>query len=277
MILNRHLTRSLCALCVALLPAVARPASADIISDLASATIIEDFLFNDAEGTAIEAAANSANPGNLFDADADNADVVTNGTGQLNVSLKNNTAFGTNYVNNDNITTGRVFGVMELTWDFQSVFDPDADEELRITLTNNDPRGTQVTAQVEIQRTGQNDLNINGVASPSGDGATNVADFPLSITQSDKFIAVVDADLDNDVYSIHFSDDGGSTFTTTGSGNLAPTRIANALRLVLNEDFVDDSVLIDRVYLARIPEPTGAILAILGVLGLAVARRHGSR
>jgi len=234
------------------------------------AEIFEEFLFNDPAGTHIPDAANTGTGGHQFDTDEGtggdaNADVVTNGLGQLNASLKNNDFFGTNYSDTDNITSGRVFGVMELTWDFQSVFNPSADEEIRITLTNNDPRGTQVTAQVEIQRTGTSTININGVASTSGEGATNIADFPLNITQSAKFIALVDADLDNDVYSVLFSDDAGSSFTSIGSGSLAPTRIVNAMRFVLNEDFVGDNVLIDRVYLTDVNPAVNVDLLTLEV------------
>jgi len=276
--MNRNIT-FVVALGATLMLACAQPAAAGISQDLANAIIIEEFLFDDPNGTQIPAAANNAGTGHLFDTDTGsfgdaNADVVTNGSGQLVVSLKNNTEFGTNYVDNDNIANGRLLAVMELTWDFQSTFVSTADEEIRLNLINNDPRGTQVTAQVEIQRTGTSAININGVASTAALGASNIADFALNITQTAKFIAVLDADLTNDVYSIHFSDNAGSTFTTTGSGTLAPLRIANALRFVLNEDFVGDNVLIDRVYLARIPEPSSIVFAVLGIVGLAAGRRR---
>ncbi|MGI9428725.1 MAG: hypothetical protein ACR2NM_08715, partial [Bythopirellula sp.] len=51
------------------LVASANLATADIISDLASATIIEDFQFDDAAGTQYDSAANSANAGNLLSTD----------------------------------------------------------------------------------------------------------------------------------------------------------------------------------------------------------------
>ena len=77
-----------------------------------NAAIFEDFQFGDPAGTLIEEAANSANPGNMFDIDSDNDAVMTNGLGQLNASLKNNTLFGTNYVDNDPLTTGTIYGVI---------------------------------------------------------------------------------------------------------------------------------------------------------------------
>ncbi len=106
---------------------------ADIITDLAAATILEDFQFNDVSGTQYDAAANSANPGNLLSTDttpADLAGVTTDGLGNLNASLKNNTNLGTTLVDTADLSVGRVFGVMEATWDFQSVLDPTENEEL---------------------------------------------------------------------------------------------------------------------------------------------------
>lgn len=249
-------------------------ASAGIIDDLASATILHDFQFNDASGTTIDAAANSANPLFLFDADSDTSDVVTNGAGQLDASLKNNTAFGTNYIDNIDITSGRVLGVMELTWDFdQTTFDPAQDEEIRITLINNPPRGSQVTAEVEIERNSLTELELKGAAS-GGDSLGPIT--TLSLTQSSTFIMVVDANLDTDTYSVFYSADAGATFDTLGTGAIDPTRGVAALRMVLNEDFVGDNVLIDRVYMAYIPEPSALLLTSFGATLIAMRRSKRS-
>ncbi len=249
-------------------------ATAGIADDLANAIIIEEFLFDDIAGTMIPDAANNAGTGHLFDADSDSDPVATNGFGQLNVSLKDNNSFGTHYVDNDDITSGRVLGIMELTWDFDvNVFDPAEDEELRITLINNPPRGTQVTAEVEIQRDDFTVLNITGAAT-NGDSLGPMA---LNISQTAKFIAVVDANLDTDMYSVHFSADAGANFTTIGTGAIDPTRGVAALRMVLNENFVGDNVLIDRVALAVVPEPQAAVLVMMALMGLAVGRKQRPR
>jgi hypothetical protein len=271
--------KRLCIACLILVGAlVARSsAHAGIIEDLASAQILEDFLFNDDAGIQIQGAANSANSGNLMDEDTDNNAVVTNGVGQLNASLKDNDELGTNYVDTRAFTSGRVLGVMELTWDFDSqTLDTAENEEIRISLIQFDPRSTFVTAEWEIQREDDNTVTIlgNGV----GTGATDLGPVVLnggSLTQSSKFIAVVDADLDSSTYFLHYSNDGGANFTTLGPADLDPTRGIESMRLTLNNNLVGDNVLIDRAYLAYIPEPTTGALAALA--GLALVGLRGVR
>jgi len=252
-----------------LLATVSSSAFADIISDLAIAKIVEDYHFDDDAGTAYDAAANSANPGNFLipDSQGDLDDVTTNGSGALNASLKANNELGTTWSDAKNMTSGRVLGVMELTWNF----DPDTlntaeNEEIRISLISEGE--SFVTAEWEIQREDDNTVTIlgNGV----GTGATDLSPVTLSggLTQSTKFIAVVDADLDNSTYQIHYSADGGTSFTTMGTANLDPARIVDKMRIVLNNDLSGDSVLIDRAYLAHIPEPASVVLM---AWGLAVA------
>lgn len=254
-------------LCAAL--GLAGPASADIITDLANATIIEDFQFGDDIGTSYNAAINSANPGNLLSTDSDLSGVVTDGAGRLNASVKSNTDFGSTLVDTLDRSTGRVFGVMEVTWDFQSTLDPAENEELRISLISG---GTStVMAEFEIQREDDNTVTIlgNSVNGTDIDSATLNGG---SVTQIEKFVAVVEADLDADTFQVHYSSDGGSTFTTLGSGTTDPLRNLDKMRIVLNNDLSGDNVLIDRAYLAVIPEPASAALMALG--GLAMLRRR---
>lgn len=223
----------------------------------AKAVIFEEFLFNDPAGTAIEAAANNANPGNLLDVDADNLGVVTNGLGQLNASLKSNTAFGTTYVDSAALTTGTIYGVMELTWDFQSVLDPAENEQIRISLINQDPRNTEITAEIRIERDDNDNIVVNGQA-----GGTNSTDLPNvtinggSLSQTDKFIGVVAADLDADTYEILYSSDAGASFLSAGTGVMASDRIVESMRLTLNNDLSNDNVLIDRIYLTDVSPVT---------------------
>jgi len=250
-------------------------ASAGIKADLTNATIIEDFRFADPAGTGLPAAANAAGTGHLFDGDVDTAYVATTGMGQLDASLKANTNFGTNYVDNDVLTPadGRVLGVMELTWDFESTLDPSENEEIRLSFMQFDPRTTFVVAEWEIQREDDDTLTIlgNGV----GAGASDLGPVVLnggSLSQSSTFIAVVDADMATDEYFVHFSSDAGATFTTLGPGQLDPTRdTIESFRLTLNNDLSNDNVLIDRIYLATIiPEP--ASLTAMMVLSLTLRR-----
>lgn len=253
---------------------------AGIADDLAAATIVEEFLFDDAVGTTLDMAANNVTA-NLFDMDADTADVVTTGSGQLNASLKNNVDFGTNYVDNATLTpsVGRVLGVMELQWNFQSVLDPAENEEIRISLIQEDPRSTFVVAEWEIQREDDDTLTILGNA--VGTGSTDLGPVVLnggSLSQTgDNFIAVIDADMGSDQYWVHFSSDGGASFTTLGPGALDPDRnTIESLRLTLNNDLFNDRVLIDRIYLATIavPEPATLMSFLAGALGLVLVRRR---
>lgn len=256
--------------------AVASSASADIASDLANATILEEFLFDDPSGTVLTAAANNVTS-HPWDEDADTIAVATDGAGQLNASLKANTDFGTNYVDNDVITAdgSRILGVMELTWNFQSVLDPAENEEIRISLIQFDPRSTFVVAEWEIQREDDNTLTILGNA--VGTGATDLDPVVLnggSLIQQEKFVAVIDANMATSEYSVHFSADGGTSFTTLGAGALDPTRdTIDAFRMTLNNDLSGDNVLIDRVYLAKIPEPASLLLTFGGLSIVALRRR----
>jgi hypothetical protein len=165
---------------------------------------------------------------------------------------------------------------MELTWDFDTnVFNGAEEEYVRISIIDRDPRSTFITAEFEIHRRGLSEIDITGA---SYGGGTTIAATSLNISQSTKFIAVIDADLNNEVYSVHFSDDAGASFTTIGSGiiglNSGLARKALSTRMTLNNDFSGDNVLIDRIYLATIPEPTSIALVLCGLVGLAVTRRR---
>jgi hypothetical protein len=73
-----------------------------------------------------------------------------------------------------------------------------------------------------------------------------------SLTQTDKFIGVVAADLDADTYEILYSSDAGATFLSAGSGLMDASRIVETMRLTLNNDLSNDNVLIDRIYLTDV-------------------------
>lgn len=217
----------------------------------AEAVIFEEFLFDDGEGTPVEGVVNNVNPGNMFDADTASTNVATNGLGQLDLSMKDNDDFGTHFVDIEPaLTSGIIYGVMELTWDFQSALDTTQNEEIRLSFTNNAPRGTEITAEFQIVRDDSNQMVINGMA--NGTGSTDLPNTPIvgsGLVQSTKFISVVAADLDNDSYEILYSTNAGVSFLSAGIRSLSPDRVVEAFRLGLNNDFVNDNVLIDRVYI----------------------------
>jgi|GEM_PF-1674819 len=244
--------------------------SADIISDLSSSTIIEEFLFDDVLGTAYNTSVNNVSPGNLLSTDSDLSGVATDGSGNLNASVKSNTDFGSTLVDTADLTSGRIFGVMELTWNFQSILDTAQNEEIRLSLISG---GTStVLAEFEIQREDDDTVSLfgNGV----GTGATDIAAVTLnggSLLQADTFIGVIEADLDLDTYSVYYSVNGGTSFTTLGTGDTDPSRDLDKLRIVLNNDLSNDNVLLERVYFSTIPEPSSLVLILTATLGLGLS------
>ena len=88
-------------------------------SSVAHAVILEDFQFNDANGTELGAAANSINPGNLWQNSSAGSPIpgdLVNSTvqdGVFNV-MKNDNFFSTRHLQIDNITSGIVYLVTEV-------------------------------------------------------------------------------------------------------------------------------------------------------------------
>lgn len=249
----------------------APPALASILSDFNAGTIVTDFTFDDALSTQIPDLANSGTAPGQFDSDTDSEDVVANGAGQLDVSGKANTSFGSNYVDLPTISSGRAIALFDVSWSFdESVFDSAQDEEFRLTLITNDPRSTFVTAEIFFRRTSATEVTLfgNGV----GTGSSDTPDTVLG--SSGDLLTLIDVDLDADVFELWFSSDDGASFTSGGTGMLDPTRGIESIRLVLNEDFSDDSLLIDRFALS-IPEPATALLVTLSCVTFLSGRRHG--
>lgn len=245
---------------------------AAILDDFNAGTLLVDFQFDDAVGTDIPGAANSVDPLATFDVDADAEDVVTNGVGQLNVSPKANTAFGSNYVDISEVAYGRVIGLFDVFWEFdESVYDPAQDEEFRMTLVQFDPRSTFVTGETFFTRISATEVELVGNA--VGTGSVDTAAAVLG--SSGDLLTLIDVNLDANTLDVYYSSDDGASFTQLGNGELDPTRGIESLRLVLNEDFSDDSLLIDRFAASWIvPEPASMAVASIAAVGLLGARRR---
>lgn len=245
-------------------------ATANVLDDFNSGVLVADFLFDDPAGTEIHEALNSADPAAFFDVDADVAGVVTTGSGFLDVSTKANTSFGSSYVDLDPIDSGRVIALMDVRYGFdETIYDPSQDEEFRLTLIQFDPRSTFVTAEIFAQRTSATEVTLFG----NGVGTGSVDSPDIILSSNETLMALLDVDLDSSTFELFYSLNSGASFVSGGTGLLDPTRGIESLRLVLNEDFSDDALVIDRVALSVVPEP--ASLALLGFGGLALMRRHG--
>ena len=263
------LTSSCAVLCAAL---IATPASASIIDDFNSATLITDFQFDDPLGTAIESVANSADPAAPFDSDADFSAAATNGLGQFDGSGKDNTSFGSVYSDIAALSSGRVLALYDVTWAFdEQIFDPSQDEEFRLSLIREDPRSTFVTGETFFVRSSATEVELRGNAVGTGSVDTPT----VTLGSSGSLLTILDVDLDADTIELWYSADGGASFVSTGAGSIDPTRGVESVRLVLNEDFSDDTLLIERFAVAVIPEPTSLATLALGCLAAACVRKSG--
>lgn len=208
--------------------------------------IIQDFLFDDTNGTLLPAAANAAAPGNQWTADAD----LTNTSVQSGSLLiqKNNNNSANHFLQIDDIDQGEAWLVMEIDgWNFVD-FDPAEREELRLGFLDNDTlSGSVITAQVEIERNGAGNIEINGQALGAG---TNLAAAPVATTQNDPFTVVLHLDKDNNTYEI-LTKNGNGAWTSLGVGQVDPARDGNTLRLVANNHFGGTGEFFDigRIYL----------------------------
>lgn len=250
----------------------------------ASAVIIEEFNFDDPNGTLLEAAANTGtNAGNLWSVDV--ADMtnssVQNGSYRLQ---KDNDNFGTNYLQIDNISSGQAWLVAEIAgWSLSSIagpgeFDSGELEEFRFGFLTNDTgtSGSSNTAQVELQRTGSGGFELVGNQSGSG-GSSIGTSAALNTVQTDPFVVVLELNEDAGQYSVFYKD-GSNPFQQLGTANIDPTRDGNSIRMVANNNWSGTGEFfdLDRFYLtdeSPLNEPVDALTlqvnTITGALSIA--------
>ncbi|BCX48214.1 hypothetical protein HAHE_21220 [Haloferula helveola] len=250
--------------------ALISPVTATVLTDFNSGNIVTDFEFNDAAGTTIENTVNTGTEGGSWDTDGDLAGTSTNGAGQFDASGKANTDFGSVYVDINGINSGRVLALFHVSWSFDdAIYDPAQDEEFRLSLITFDPRSTFVTAETFFTRTGADEVTMYGNA--VGTGASDTPD--VFFGGSGSLLTIFDIDLDAATAELFYSSDGGANFSSAGVATLDPTRGIESVRLVLNEDYSDDSLLIERAAVSVIPEPSVAVLGLLGLVPFFRRRR----
>ncbi|MEM8947073.1 MAG: hypothetical protein AAGD11_18005 [Planctomycetota bacterium] len=228
------------------------------MSGASSAAILEDFTFDDPNGTVLGAAANTGtNAGNLWVEDVTDMSnsSVLNGSYRIQ---KDNDNFGTNYLQIDNIASGQAWLVAEIAgWSFSSIagpgeFDTGELEEFRFGFINSDTgtSGSDNTAQVELQRTSSGGIELVGNQSSPNGGSSIVGSAALNTVQNDPFTIVLELNKDTEQYSVFYKD-GSNPFQQLGTANVDPVRDGNSVRMVVNNNFSGTGEFfdLDRFYL----------------------------
>ena len=261
--------------------------SALAVCSAAQAGIIEDFQFNEADGTLLGAAVNSANPGNGW---LVHANTVESAVLDGSFRIQKNSVAGqaANSLNISDVSSGKIWLVAELAgWNYTAT--PSSTlERVRFGFLDNDDGSlvagsSTITAEMNIDR-----LSVanGGGIQLSGEalGANNqpvVADLPLALVRDTPFTMVLEVDHDADVYSVYYKDDA-APFMLLGSGVLGDRspgvkREARAVRFAFTGQFGDIGEFVDvsRIYVTTtnpIPEPSTVLLGLLGALAT-IARR----
>jgi hypothetical protein len=263
-----------------------------LLGGASQAAILEDFQFNDLNGTALSAAANSASS-HKWVHDTDHPATIQVLNNSLNI-IKNDTNFVTEGLEIDDVNSGVLWMVAEfLNWAIVGNA-PDGNnvEELRFGfMGTNDlvpPPSSTVLAEMMIARRLSGGVNpgqfeISGTA--LGANGTNILSVAINFVQNDPFAMAMKVDQDADTYSIFYKA-GAGPYTLLGTGNLEPTRDALIVRMAIN-NFIGDAagefINLDRFYVAdapppgipepvAVPEPGTMLLIALALAGLAARR-----
>jgi hypothetical protein len=247
------------------------------------AGIIEDFRFNDPNGTALDTAANSAST-HQWVHDTDHAATINVQNGSLNI-VKNNTDFVTEGLGLDDVSTGTLWMVAKFKdWAVLGTA-PDGNnvEEIRFGFMGTEdlvpPPSSTVLAEMMIARNqGAGTFQISGTA--LGAAGTPIAAANINFVQNEPFVMAMEVNQTNNTYRIFYRS-GNDAPTLLGTGNLEPTRDALITRFSINNFWGDTSgefANLDRFYISdvqpgSIPEPSAVALAGLAVCGLIARRR----
>ncbi len=204
-----------------------------LITSRGWAVDIESFEFGDATGTALDAAVNTAHPGNVWvvDPDMPPSQVAQNVDGRPGsyYVLKANTGSDNNFLPIDDITSGKRYLTTKIAgWDFQGA----NDEQFRLGFINGDTApgfSNLITAQVSLVRDVDGNVELTGGA--LGTGATSIASnvtFPAQHTSA--FEMTLEFDRSANKYKVFYRDGTGPT-QVLGSGFTDPTRDGKALRM----------------------------------------------
>lgn len=222
----------------------------------ASAAVLEDFQFNDPNGTLLANALNSGTgTGNIWNEDPNDSinSAVLDGKYRIQ---KNNNELTTHFLDINNITSGKAWVVTEISgWNFSSLvgpgeFDSAELEDFRMSFLNNDTGnqgGSTITGQSTIQRNSSGGIELVGRLTT---GAPEFGPLPLTLNRNTPFTMVLEIDEDSENYSIYYKDNAGP-FTLLGTAPHVSGRDGNSLRWVVNNNFggTGEFFDVDRIYL----------------------------
>ncbi|MGD9634017.1 MAG: PEP-CTERM sorting domain-containing protein, partial [Pirellulales bacterium] len=240
------------------------------LADRATAAVLEDFTFSDANGTTLDAATNSINAANHWVVTGTGSGELTN-SAVLNGSFrlqKTTTNQSSNFLDVANIASGKAWLVAESPgWLFTSTASSPSEEVRFAFLDNDNPPtfGSTITAQMRIIRSGSG-LSFVGTGA-LGTGATDVAGgYSLPLQKTTPFTMVLELDKELDQYSVYYKDDT-NPFQLLGTANLGLStlntgdRDGNSIRFAPTGAFNDTGEFFDlsRVYLTN-TNPIGGVV-----------------
>ena len=218
----------------------------------ATAGYLQDWQFNDPADTELTDVANAVSGGVGWSDDINQS--ATTGDGVFRVRREVGQQ-GSSWANIPSITNGSFSLIVDIAgWNFASEGE---NEEFRLGFTNNE--GVQLTAQVTLERTGVDEIELSGQAFLSGDGATPITSQTIaafSDEQTDPVALRVDYDATANTYAIFYKVNGTSTdsnvsWTPLGAGNTSTVRDGNYIRMNFNNSFSTEGAHFDvsRIYL----------------------------
>ncbi len=255
-----------------------------LTSGASRAGIIEEFKFNDANGTALNMAANSASS-HMWVHDTDHAATIQVQSGSLNI-VKNNTDFVTEGLGLDDVSSGVLWMVAEFAnWAvLGNAPDGNNVEEIRFGFMGTEdlmpPPSSTVLAEMQISRAfSAGKFQISGTA--LGAAGTSIAPADINFVQDDPFTMAMRVDQDTNTYTLYYKD-GGNPVVNVGTGTLEPSRDAIVVRFSINNfwgDTAGEFANLDRFYISDmapegIPEPVSGVLAALATACLLAIRKR---
>lgn len=194
---------------------------------------IESFEFNDATGTQLGSAANSAHPGNnwVVDPDMVPSQVAQNVDGRPGSYYILKTAAGSdnNFLQIDDITSGTRYLTAKIAgWDFEEA----EQEQFRLAFVNGDTEplsSNVITAQVSLVRGTDGTVELTGGALGTG-SAPITSDVTFPAVHTGAFEMTLALDRTANKYKVFYRDEGGPT-QVLGTGYIDPTRDGKAIRM----------------------------------------------